>query len=176
MANAILSKIANFLNGTSQNKTQDLNSQKQSINDENLGSNAEISSENSNTILALKVQKNEISSNLKLKDSNSCDENELSKMPTLPNDDDFAILANFFSIFSDPTRLKIISALSKNELCVHELCSLLNAKQSNISQHLKALWQVRVVSKRKVGLHVFYRCDDEHIEKIYTCGYEHVKK
>ena len=70
----------------------------------------------------------------------------------------------------------LISALSEKELCVHELSSLLKMKQPSISQHLKTLWQARVVKKRKVGLHVFYRLDDEHIEKIYTWGYEHVKE
>ena len=75
-----------------------------------------------------------------------------------------------------PKLPNIISALSEKELCVHELSSLLKMKQPSISQHLKTLWQAKVVKKRKVGLHVFYRLDDEHIEKIYTWGYEHVKE
>ncbi|MEI0700774.1 metalloregulator ArsR/SmtB family transcription factor [Brachyspira intermedia] len=104
------------------------------------------------------------------------DSNISSLIPKLPNDEEFSLLAGFFSVFSDPTRLKIISALSEKELCVHELSSLLDMKQPSISQHLKMLWQARVVKKRKVGLHVFYRLDDEHIEKIYTWGYEHVKE
>ena len=103
-------------------------------------------------------------------------ENISSLIPKLPNDEEFSLLADFFSVFSDPTRLKIISALSEKELCVHELSSLLDMKQPSVSQHLKMLWQARVVKKRKVGLHVFYRLDDEHIEKIYTWGYEHVKE
>ena len=107
---------------------------------------------------------------------NITNENIASLIPKLPNDEEFTILADFFSVFSDSTRLKIISALSEKELCVHELSSLLKIKQPSISQHLKTLWQARVVKKRKVGLHVFYRLDDEHIEKIYTWGYEHVKE
>lgn len=107
---------------------------------------------------------------------NTTNENIASLIPKLPNDEEFTILADFFSVFSDSTRLKIISALSEKELCVHELSSLLKMKQPSISQHLKTLWQARVVKKRKVGLHVFYRLDDEHIEKIYTWGYEHVKE
>ena len=107
---------------------------------------------------------------------NITNENIASLIPKLPNDEEFTILADFFSVFSDSTRLKIISALSEKELCVHELSSLIKMKQPSISQHLKTLWQARVVKKRKVGLHVFYRLDDEHIEKIYTWGYEHVKE
>ena len=107
---------------------------------------------------------------------NVTDANISSLIPKLPNDEEFSLLADFFSVFSDPTRLKIISALSEKELCVHELSSLLDMKQPSVSQHLKMLWQARVVKKRKVGLHVFYRLDDEHIEKIYTWWYEHVKE
>lgn len=99
-----------------------------------------------------------------------------SVMPNLPNDEEFSILADFFSVFADSTRLKIISALSKEELCVYDISSLLNMKQPSTSQHLKTLWQAKVVKKRKVGLHVFYRLDDEHIKKIYSWGYEHVKE
>ena len=107
---------------------------------------------------------------------NTKEENISSFIPKLPNDDEFTVLADFFSVFSDPTRLKIISVLSEKELCVHELVSLLDMKQPSVSQHLKMLWQARVVKKRKIGLHVFYRLDDEHIEKIYAWGYEHVKE
>ncbi|MEI0561825.1 ArsR/SmtB family transcription factor [Brachyspira pilosicoli] len=107
----------------------------------------------------------------------NCEVNNISSfIPKLPNDDEFSVLADFFSVFSDPTRLKIISVLSERELCVHELVSLLDMKQPSVSQHLKMLWQARVVKKRKIGLHVFYRLDDEHIEKIYAWGYEHVKE
>ena len=107
----------------------------------------------------------------------NCEVNNISLfIPKLPNDDEFSVLADFFSVFSDPTRLKIISVLSERELCVHELVSLLDMKQPSVSQHLKMLWQARVVKKRKIGLHVFYRLDDEHIEKIYAWGYEHVKE
>ena len=93
---------------------------------------------------------------------NVTDANISSLIPKLPNDEEFSLLADFFSVFSDPTRLKIISALSEKELCVHELSSLLDMKQPSVSQHLKMLWQARVVKKR--------------IEKIYTWGYEHVKE
>ena len=78
--------------------------------------------------------------------------------------------ASFFSAFSDPTRLKIIHVLKKEELCVHELSALLNAKQSGISQHLKILWQQRVVKRRKVGLHVFYSVDDFCLNQIAQWG------
>lgn len=121
-------------------------------------------------------QKNVIESYEDNCEINTREEYISSYIPKLPNDDEFSVLADFFSVFSDPTRLKIISVLSEKELCVHELVSLLDMKQPSVSQHLKMLWQARVVKKRKIGLHVFYRLDDEHIEKIYAWGYEHVKE
>ena len=95
---------------------------------------------------------------------------------TVLKDETVERLSSLFSAFSDATRLKIIHALSKEELCVHELATLLNAKQSGISQHLKILWQVRIVERRKVGLHVFYKCSDAHIENIFAQGKEHVQE
>ena len=104
-------------------------------------------------------------------------ESAFSNLKTAVLDDDKAErLASFFAAFSDSTRLKIIHALKNEELCVHELASLLGAKQSSVSQHLKALWQARIVQRRKVGLHVFYRCEDAHIEEIFTLGKNHVEE
>lgn len=94
----------------------------------------------------------------------------------LPNDEDFELLASFFYLFSDATRLKIIHLLRKEELCVHELSTILNIKQPSISQHLKLLHQGKILQKRKLGLHAFYSLKDEHISKIYKQGYKHVKE
>lgn len=135
-----------------------------------------LNSQNNANSTTLSTKSTANSASVKLKELDSCDESSGLALPNLPNDEDFELLAGFFAVFSDPTRLKIISALSKNELCVHELTELLAMKQPSISQHLKVLWQARVVRRRKVGLHAFYRCDDEHIEKIYSWGYEHVKE
>lgn len=137
---------------------------------------ATLNSQNNANSTTLNTKSTANSTSPKLKELDSCDESSGLALPNLPNDEDFELLAGFFAVFSDPTRLKIISALSKNELCVHELTELLAMKQPSISQHLKVLWQARVVRRRKVGLHAFYRCDDEHIEKIYSWGYEHVKE
>ncbi len=88
--------------------------------------------------------------------------------------DAIEMLASFFSVFSDPTRLRIIKALSKEELCVCDIANLLSLKQPCVSQQLSTLWKARIVKRRKEGNQVFYRLEDEHIERIYKMGEEHI--
>jgi len=85
-------------------------------------------------------------------------------------------LAIFFKVFSDPTRLKILSALKNCELCVCDLMELLNMKQSTISQQLRILRQTRLVKFQHKGKQVFYALDDKHIHKIFDMGVEHINE
>jgi len=94
----------------------------------------------------------------------------------MATDNELETLASFFSLFSDPTRLKIINALSDKEMCVCDLANLLKIKQPSISQHLKSLWQGKIIKRKKDGQHVFYSLDDDHIKQIYNLGDEHVKE
>ena len=84
-------------------------------------------------------------------------------------------LAQTFKALSDPTRVRIISALSHNELCVHELAACLGMSQSAISHQLRTLREMRLVRRRKEGRHVFYTLDDEHIHSLFHQGLEHVE-
>ncbi len=86
-----------------------------------------------------------------------------------------ARLAHTFKALSDPTRVRIISALSHNELCVHELAACLGMSQSAISHQLRTLREMRLVRRRKEGRHVFYTLDDEHIHDLFHQGLEHVE-
>lgn len=119
---------------------------------------------------------NESTPNIDLEEEFDADATFSTLKKAVLEDDAAERLANFFGAFSDAIRLKIIHALAKQELCVHELSTLLGAKQSGISQHLKTLWQSRIVKRRKVGLHVFYRCEDAHIENIFQIGKSHVEE
>lgn len=85
-------------------------------------------------------------------------------------------LAEFFKIFGDLTRLKIIDALSKSELCVCDLVALLDMKQSRISHQLKNLRNHNVVKTRREGRNVYYSLDDEHVERIFEMGMTHLKE
>ncbi len=86
-----------------------------------------------------------------------------------------ARLAEVFKTLGDPTRLRIISALADGEACVHELAQALGLSQSAVSHQLRLLRQQGLVRFRKVGRHVYYTLDDEHIHALFLQGLEHVE-
>jgi ArsR family transcriptional regulator len=86
-----------------------------------------------------------------------------------------AQLAQTFKALSDPTRVRIVSALLGNELCVHELAESLQMSQSAISHQLRTLRELRLVRFRKEGRHVYYALDDEHIHDLFQRGLEHIE-
>ena len=85
-------------------------------------------------------------------------------------------LADFFRIFGDSTRIGILSALGRSELCVCDLGALLNMTQSAVSHQLKVLKQARLVRYRRAGKIVYYSLDDEHIHAILKLGIEHTEE
>ena len=93
----------------------------------------------------------------------------------LINDLAAARLARMFKALSDPTRVRIISALAQDELCVHELAACLRMSQSAISHQLRSLREMRLVRRRKEGRHVYYTLDDDHIRDLFRQGLEHVE-
>ena len=84
-------------------------------------------------------------------------------------------LADLFSALSDPTRLRIISVLLEQEMNVGQLAAQLEMTESAVSHQLRGLRQLRLVRSRKVGRHVFYALDDDHVTKLYLLGLEHVE-
>lgn len=94
----------------------------------------------------------------------------------MPEDDEIYDLAEFFKIFADSTRMKIIYALMENELCVCDLANIVNTTQSAISHQLKILRQSKLVKFRKEGKVVYYSLDDEHISQIVKKGREHIEE
>lgn len=91
----------------------------------------------------------------------------------LINDQAAVQVADWFKAFSDPTRVKIISALLKRELCVHDLTVLLEMGQSAVSHQLRYLRNLRIVKRRKAGKTVYYSLDDTHIEQIFLQTLQH---
>ncbi|MBF0120711.1 MAG: winged helix-turn-helix transcriptional regulator [Desulfobacterales bacterium] len=85
-------------------------------------------------------------------------------------------LAEIFKILGEPTRVKILHALSKEELCVCDIASLLNSKQSAISHQLRLLRAAKIVKFRKEGKMVYYSLDDEHIANLFDEGIRHVEE
>lgn len=94
----------------------------------------------------------------------------------LPWPEDLYNLAEFYRLFGDKTRLRIIWALGVCEMCVCDLCALLRMRQSAISHQLRTLKLARIVRSRREGKVVFYALDDDHIRNVLEVGYKHLKK
>lgn len=92
----------------------------------------------------------------------------------LPQDETLYDLAEFFKVFGDSTRIKIICALFESEMCVCDLSALLGVSQSAISHQLRTLKAARLVRYRRDGKVIYYSLDDEHIKHIYDEGLRHV--
>jgi len=84
------------------------------------------------------------------------------------------LLSETFKLLSDPTRLKIVLALSMEELCVCDLASFLGVSRSAVSHQLRLLKSSRLVKFRKAGKMVYYSLDDEHIKHLLEDTLIHV--
>lgn len=83
-------------------------------------------------------------------------------------------LAETFKVLGDPTRVKVLQALSIEELCVCDIASLLGTTKSAISHQLRLLRSLRVVRYRKAGRIVYYSLDDSHVENLLREGLNHI--
>jgi ArsR family transcriptional regulator, lead/cadmium/zinc/bismuth-responsive transcriptional repressor len=86
----------------------------------------------------------------------------------------FQELAETFAAMGDPTRVKIIFALSHSELCVCDLAALLGVSVSAVSHQLRLLRGLRIVKYRREGRLAYYSLDDHHITTLLNQGLEHV--
>lgn len=98
----------------------------------------------------------------------------LSKLDRQITEETFQYLAEIFKTLGDPTRIKIIHALSQSELCVCDLAEHLAMTQSAISHQLRVLRNNRLVKYRREGRTVYYSLDDEHILLLFNQGLCHV--
>lgn len=85
-------------------------------------------------------------------------------------------LAETFSALGDPTRVRILDALSHGELCVCDLAAVLKLSQSAVSHQLRLLRGIRLVRPRRDGRVVFYSLDDQHIMSIFKQTLQHVEE
>ena len=95
-------------------------------------------------------------------------------LKVMPKDQQLMDLADFFKIFGDPTRVRMLYVLSQSEMCVCDIANLLQMGQSAISHQLRVLKQMRLVKSRRDGKTVFYSLADGHIETILAQGMEHI--
>jgi ArsR family transcriptional regulator len=85
-------------------------------------------------------------------------------------------LAEFFKVFGDPTRLRILRALMGRELCVHEISAAVDMGQSAVSHQLRVLKQAHLVRHRRAGKEAHYILSDDHVRAIYEQGMAHVSE
>ncbi|WP_278000283.1 helix-turn-helix transcriptional regulator [Nodosilinea sp. LEGE 07088] len=83
-------------------------------------------------------------------------------------------MAEFFSVLSDPHRLKLLSALAQRELCVCDLAAAVKMGESAVSHQLRVLRSQRLVTYRRQGRNVYYRLADGHITALYREVAEHL--
>ncbi len=95
---------------------------------------------------------------------------------SIPEEETLFILADFFKIFGDTTRIRILSALFAAEMCVCDLSAILNLSQSATSHQLKVLRQANLVKFRRDGKSVFYSLKDGHVKQIINTGLAHIKE
>ncbi len=93
-----------------------------------------------------------------------------------PPDEELDSLADFFKVFGDNTRLKILIALWQSELCVQDIADALSMTQSAISHQLKGLKQQDLVKTRRSGKTIYYSLADDHILTILSMGIEHIEE
>lgn len=92
----------------------------------------------------------------------------------VPDEASLYDLADFFKVFADSTRIKILYVLLCSEMCVCDLAQILGMTQSAISHQLRTLKQMDLVRNRRDGKTVFYSLADEHIKSILSQGMEHI--
>ena len=91
-----------------------------------------------------------------------------------PREEVLQKLADFYTVFSDCTRVKVLFQLMDGEKCVGDIAEAVGISQSATSHQLRFLKQMAVVGNRRSGKSVYYRLIDDHIQTILSTGLEHV--
>ncbi len=92
----------------------------------------------------------------------------------MPSQDVLVLLASYFQAYSDPTRIKILSALSMSEMCVTDISKLLNINQTTVSHQLKLLRTLGMAKYRRDGKIIYYSLSNKNINDIMLKGVNHI--
>ena len=109
-----------------------------------------------------------------------CDEEEVhekrveSALAAMPSEENIAEMSERFKALSEPSRLKILLALSGGELCVEHITQAVNGLQSAVSHQLKTLRLNKVVKCRRDGKKVLYSISDDHVLTMLSVAKEHL--
>lgn len=95
---------------------------------------------------------------------------------TIPNRDTLEQIAELFKAFGDSTRVRILSLLLGQELCVGHIAEALELTQSAVSHQLRILKQMHLIKYRRDGKNMLYSLADDHVRTILEMGLEHVQE
>ena len=82
-------------------------------------------------------------------------------------------LAEFFKVFGDPDRIRILALLKDRQVCVGHIASTLNKTVSAVSHQLGIMRRQRLVRYVKDGKNIYYTLDDEHVSMLLDAAREH---
>ncbi len=94
----------------------------------------------------------------------------------MPDEEVLYDLAEFYKVFADSTRIKILYVLLKSEMCVCDISQILGVSQSAVSHQLRMLKQMQLVKYKREGKSIIYSLSDQHIEQILSQGIEHISE
>jgi ArsR family transcriptional regulator len=94
----------------------------------------------------------------------------------MPPDEELQDLGEFYKVFGDVTRLKILYVLLCSEMCVLDIAALIGMSQSSVSHQLRILKQMDLVKNRREGKTIFYALSDNHIVTILSQGLSHIEE
>ena len=94
----------------------------------------------------------------------------------LPDVEELYDLAEFFKVFGDTTRIRILYVLFEAEMCVCDIAEMLSMTPSAISHQLRLLKQFKLVKSRRDGKTIYYSLADDHVRSIIDQGREHIEE
>ena len=94
----------------------------------------------------------------------------------MPKDEKVLELVEFFKVFGDTTRIRVLWALDHAEMCVCDIAVLLNMTKSAISHQLRVLRESNLVKTRRDGKVVYYSLADHHVKEIFEKAVEHLEE
>ena len=115
-------------------------------------------------------------------EKHSCESGEVApeltfeKREQMPPEEELYELSDFFKIFGDSTRIRILFTIDKGPLCVCEICAILGMTKSAISHQLKILRQNNLIISERRGKNVYYSLADSHVRDIIEKALEHIEE
>jgi DNA-binding transcriptional ArsR family regulator len=92
----------------------------------------------------------------------------------MPDEAEVYDLSDLFKLFGDSTRLSILLALERSEMCVCDISSLLGMSKSAVSHQLRPLKDAKLIRSRRDGKVVYYSLDDDHVNEILKVATAHI--